>query len=232
MDTAKKIQKKKKSYTFGILIALTFVLIMGIQKTYAYYYENHEMKLLAAQVGDFDLGDGDINIIIYKQLTKGADIYGKTYSVPAIGYKFREDLTKCFDEAKHEMTCKNESSNGENGDCHYKYDTQTRTFALTSNKKVTCKFYFDQEVESDINVYIMKQDENGVDKDWENKKYTLVSGVPSFGYKYVGAECDNVKVEENNDTVTYDAVNKKFTVKTNKKTTCYAYLIKMEKLIL
>lgn len=207
MMKIKKLPKKRRNYLLVVLSFITLVLIVGVQSTYAYYHEENSIPILAALVGDFDNGDGDINIMIYKQSESNTNLYTRTYGVPSIGYKFNESLTKCT-----VSTC----SSSADSSCHYSYNADNKTFSLTSNEKVTCKFYFDEEVASDVNIYIMREDKNGTYR-YNNKRYALNDAIPVVGYTHTASVCDN------GGNIEYDEENHKFTVSTNSKDKCYAY---------
>ena len=207
----KKMPKRNKKYALGIMGLISLGLILGIQSTYAYYTDNDSIHILAAAVGDFDTGDGDINIMIYKQSENNSKLYSRTYSVPAFGYEFKDELTKCT------IPCKEGD-----GTCHYSYDKDSRTFSLTSKEKVTCKFYFDQTEPSDVNVYIMLEDINGSHY-YDGNRYSLVNMIPPVGYTYEKFTCDN-----EGDELTYNSDTHKFTLSTNSKNKCYAYFKKSD----
>ncbi len=208
----KKMPKRNKKYALGIMGLISLGLILGIQSTYAYYHEEKSLPILAAAVGDFDTGDGDINIMIYKQSEDNNKLYSRTYSVPAFGYEFNDELTKCT------VTC---SEDGE-GNCRYNYNENDRTFSLTSKEKVTCKFYFDQKEPSDVNIYIMLADDNGPHY-YDGKRYSIVNMIPPVGYTYDKSVCEN-----NSDKLEYDEATHKFTLSTNSKDKCYAYFNKSD----
>ncbi len=232
---------KNKLYTIIIMIFAILVLSFGIKQAYAYYYTKQSFPILSALVGDFDVGKGDINILIYKQVDKTKEgIYTRSYAVPAMGYKFDSTKTACTDGNNQKLECAYKQNGVEgvaegSNDCSYTYDENSRTFTLTSNQKTTCKFYFTQTVTSDIDIYIMKEDENGVDGTWKptdgegvnevEKNYTMVEHIPAYGYRYAGYKCenDNTNSEDKSITVTYDSETRKFKVETSKKTKCYAY---------
>ena len=202
----KNLPKKKKAYLFTIISFFAFVLIFGVRAVYAYYNDTASISILANLIGDFDTGDGDVNLMIYKENDKG--LFTRTYAVPAIGYTFNDSLTSCT------ITC---SNNDSSADCYYVYDSDNKSFSLTSNQKATCKFYFEQEATSDINVYILKEDVAGT-YTYNSKSYTLVESVPAYGYKYIDYyDCDG------SATVTYNSETKKFNVATSTKDTCYVY---------
>ena len=210
----KKMPKRNKKYALGIMGLISLGLILGIQSTYAYYTDNDSISILAAAVGDFDTGDGDINIMIYKQSENNKELYSRTYSVPAYGYEFKKELTKCT------IPC----TEGE-GTCRYSYNEKDRTFSLTSKEKVTCKFYFDQKEPSDVNVYIMLEDENGthIRTDKNNERYSLTNVIPPVGYTYTDSTCDNKE-----DKLEYSSETHKFTLSTSSKGKCYAYFKKSD----
>lgn len=233
---------KNKLYTIIIMIFAILVLSFGIKQAYAYYYTKQSFPILSALVGDFDVGKGDINILIYKQAEKDKDLYTRSYAVPAMGYEFDQSKTACTDGDNKTLECTYKENGvegvaeGSSNNCSYSYDKDTRTFTLTSNQKTTCKFYFKQTVTSDIDIYIMKEDENGVDGKWKpesttdgeevvEKNYTMVEHIPAYGYRYAGYKCenDNTNDESKKITVNYDSTTRKFKVETSKKTKCYAY---------
>ena len=66
----KKFSTKNKYLFLSFMFVLTLLLINGIQSAYAYYYNNSgSLPILSNLIGDFDSGDGDINIIIFKENT-------------------------------------------------------------------------------------------------------------------------------------------------------------------
>lgn len=203
----KKLPKKEKAYLLGIISFFAFVLIFGIRAAYAYYNDSASISILANSIGDFDSGDGDINMMIYKENAQG--IYVRSYAVPAIGYKFNQTLTKCT------ITCTNDGT----GNCYYSYDEENQIFSLTSDQKVTCKFYFDQEAESDINIYIMKEDSAGT-YTYNTQTYSMIESIPAYGYEYAGYYCENQNAISG---LEYVSETKKFVVSTSTKNTCYAY---------
>lgn len=203
----KKLPIKEKAYLLGIISFFAFVLFFGIRAAYAYYNNSASISILANSIGDFDTGDGDINMMIYKENDQG--IYVRTYAVPAIGYVFNNALTKCT------ITCSQDTT----GNCYYSYDEENQVFSLTSDQKVTCKFYFDKAAESDINVYIMKEDAAGT-YTYNTQNYSMIESIPAYGYEYAGYYCTN------QDTVSdleYISETKRFVVSTSTKNTCYAY---------
>lgn len=209
----KKISKKRKVCLLSIIGFFVVILISGIEAAYAYYHTTASISILANSVGDFDMGTGDINMMIYKENDQG--VFLKTYAVPSVGYKYDETLTKCT------IACSTDSTSN----CYYSYDHVNRIFSLTSDQKVTCKFYFKQEAASDINIYIMKEDELDTNtyeetsaNTYNGKNYALIESIPAYGYEYVGYYCEN-EVESLN----YNSNTKRFNVQTKTKNTCYAY---------
>ncbi len=230
-----KLSNKKRIYAIGVAIIFTLALVLGIKSTYAYYYSEASKSMLAIAVGDFEIGSGDINIMIYKETEKGTNKFARSYSVPAMGYKFDDTQTVCSLANGAKITCTNTTAGasaqeGASNDCQYSYDNESKKFTVTSNQKLTCKFYFTVENESDINVYIMREDKNDSDQTWNGKNYKMVNGIPAYGYTYAGYSCEDgsdssseVPNDGNKATVEYDAENKKFKVSTKTKNKCYAY---------
>ncbi|MBE6156400.1 MAG: hypothetical protein E7161_01475 [Firmicutes bacterium] len=214
----KKTPKKKKTCLFGIISFFAVTLIFGIQAVYAYYNDTKPLNLLAGLIGDFDTGDGDVNMMIYKETGQNTNVYTRSYVVPSVGYVFNDTLTTCTKPCDDDETenCKATCGKDGSSSCYYDYDDVTKSFELTSAHKVTCKFYFNAPYDSDIKVYIMKEDLDG-EKNYNNKKYTLIENIPAYGYTYAGYECDNDGV------VNYISATKEFNVSTQTKDTCYAY---------
>ena len=185
--------RRKKTFilvTFAIiLVVISFTFVS------AYYNNTSSISILASLVGDFDFGDGDINMMFYKE-SNGS--YVKTFAAPAIGYTFDDTLTTCSIEC---------SNSNPNAACYYHYDANNKTFSINSDDKVTCKFYFKEDVSADITVNILKEDENGT-YEYNSKTYSLSEYVPAYGYEFVtnGYSCDN------NSTLTYDSTNRVFNV--------------------
>lgn len=202
-DTLKYYLQKRKAKLL-LIIVFSLLLISGIQISYAFYNSSSAISILANKIGDFDTGDGDVNIMIYRENDEGKFI--RSYGVPAIGYVYNSTLTSCT------ITCDTNASSA----CHYSYDAESKEISLTSDQKVTCKFYFEKETESDINVYILKEDTNGT-YNYNSKTYSLVNGVPAYGYEFDSYTCDN------SATLVYNSELKKFDVETTGKNTCYAY---------
>ena len=194
---------------FFIAIFVFTLMIISFTFVKAYYNSTSSMSILASLVGDFDTGDGDINMMFYKE-TNGK--YVRTFAAPALGYTFDDTLTTCSIEC---------SNSNPNAACYYHYDSSNNSFSIDSNNKVTCKFYFKEDVKADIIVNILKEDENGT-YEYNSKKYSLSEHVPAYGYEFVtnGYSCDN------NSTLTYDSNNRVFNVHTTQKETCYAYFDK------
>lgn len=221
MVKLKKLSVKKKAYLFGIISFFAFTLFFSIKAVLAYYNKTTPLSILASTIGDFDSGDGDVNMMIYKETGKGTNVFVRSYAVPAFGYKFNDSLTSCLmpcsdDDSAYECSVECD----ENSNCSYKYNDEDKSFDLSSNHKLTCKFYFNTEYESDINVYVMIEDEYG-EKTYNSKQYAYKENIPAFGYKYVGYTCDNSV-----QSVSFDPITKKFIVETQTKNNCYAYFEK------
>ena len=107
------------------------MLILGTSITKAFYTNTSSMRVLASLVGDFDSGDGDINMMFYKQNDEGE--YIRTYAIPALGYTFDDTKTICS------TTCSNSDSSAA---CYYSYNSENKTITMDSEDKVTCKFFF------------------------------------------------------------------------------------------
>jgi len=213
---------RKKAYLLGIISFFAFVLFFGFKAAYAYYNVSSPLSIIAGTIGDFDTGNAEVNMIIYKETGKGTNVFVKSYAVPALGYKFNDDLTSCTrpcedDEDKNcHITC------GKNSTCKYEYNEPSNDFSITSSHKLTCKFYFNASEASDMNVFVMLENNEG-NKTYNQKKYSLNEVIPAYGYKYVGYTCDN---EETLESFEYDSETKKFIIATTTSNVCYAYFDK------
>ncbi len=217
------LSKKNNKLYFLTLIIMTLILIGGIQSAYAYYYKNSDsLPILSNLIGDFDSGNGDINIIIYKETGVKNEEFVKTYSVPEVGYSLNIDKTSCKSPSGQDIKCQKDDPNSS---CNYTYDEKTKEINLTSNQKVTCRFYFNKDYENDIELYIMMQDQNGthtrehydVDPGDVIRTYRNVDNIPAYGFTYSGYYC------QNGSTVTIDEVTGKIKVLAEQRDVCYAY---------
>ena len=200
----KKLSNKKRAYLLVVMSFFAFALIFGIKSAYAYYSDSASLSILANLIGDFENGNSNVNMVFYKENSQG--VYVRTYAIPTYGYSFNEGSTQCT------IPCDSDSSS----ECYYSYDETNKVMSMTSEQKVTCKFYFDLENESDIQVYMLKEDENGT-YEYNSKYYTLVEDVPAYGYKYVHSYC------ENGSSITYNSTKKTFSVQATQKEICYGY---------
>ena len=205
----KNLSSKSKVFLFGLISLFAVIVIISVKKVYAYYHDAITSLILANKVGDFDLGDGDINMMIYRENNEGKFV--RIYAVPAAYYKFNDELTACT------IPC-----NDGSGNCEYTFDNTNRAFALTSNQKITCKFYFEQEVSADIEVYVLLEDETAISTyTYNSKNYSLNNVVPAYGYIYADHyECENAGM------VTYNSETKKVSVASATKDKCYIYFDK------
>ena len=217
------LSKKSNRFYFLTLLILTLILIGGIQSAYAYYYKDADsLPILSNLVGDFDSGNGDINIIIYKETGVKNDDFVKTYSVPEVGYSLNIDRTSCKGPSGNDIKCDKDNPNA---DCNYTYNADTKEINLTSNQKVTCRFYFNKDYENDIELYVMMQDQNGThtrehyDEEPGDviKTYRNVDSIPAYGFTYSGYYC------ENGSTVTIDEETGNIKVLATQRDVCYAY---------
>ncbi len=208
----KNLSKRKKASLLFLIGFFAIILSLGISAVYAYYHSSLVSGIIANKVGDFDTGDGDINMMIFK-IVNGSPV--RVYSVPESYYVFNDSLTSCMDGSSKAVTC-----NDGTGNCEYSYNSSSKTFTLTSTHKITCKFYFEEEADSDINVYVYLEDENGT-VSYSDKTYTLGENIPAYGYVYSeNYHCDS------DATLTYDSETRKFTVATASKNNCYVYFNK------
>lgn len=202
---------KRNRVVMPLLLAIFVVLFFaGISMVYAFYHNSLSFSIIANKVGSFGIGNGDMSIIIYKQsneLSAETPEYTQTYGVPRVGY--------ILDNVDCTIPCTDNSAD----DCYYSYNSDTNMFTITSNKKVSCKFYFRKTLDSDINIYIAIEDENG-NLTYNDKNYREVESIPAYGYEYSGYTC------KYDADVTYNQELKTFSVATLTKNDCYAYFYK------
>lgn len=214
LDKIKKYYKslsKRNKVVMPILLAVFGVLFFaGISMVYAFYHDSLSFSIIANKVGSFGSGNGDMAIVIYKQsneLAAETPEYKQTYGVPRVGY--------ILDKVDCTIPCTNNASDS----CYYSYNSDTNMFTITSGKKVSCKFYFKKTADSDINVYIAVEDDNG-NLTYNQKNYREIVSIPAYGYEYAGYTC------KSDATVTYNQELKTFSVATLTKNDCYAYFYK------
>lgn len=206
--------KNNKFFLITVMSMITLILITGIQSAYAYYYKDSEsLPIFSNLIGDFDSGNGDINIIIYKETGVKNSEFVKTYSIPAVGYSLNLDKSTCKGSSGQDIKCIKDSPNSE---CNYTYDENNKEINLTSNQKVTCRFYFNKDYENDIELYVMMQDANGTHEHAE-KKYRNVDDIPAYGFTYSDYSC------QNGSTVEIDSDTGKIKVLATQRDVCYAY---------
>lgn len=198
------VSKKKLFFAF---VFSTLLLTVSISITHAYYSNSIPMSLLATLVGDFDLGDGDINMMFYKENENHK--YVKVFSAPAIGYTYDSTKTTCTIECSDYDT--NPSAN-----CTYKYNSSNNTFSVDSEDKVTCKFYFNISETKDVTINLYRQDSNGTITN-NDKTYSAVDVIPAYGYVYSTYSC------QNGSTLTYTSGERKISVDSSVKDTCSVY---------
>ena len=66
-EVFKNLSNNRKVFLFAVISAFSVFLIVSIQKVYAYQHDSFLLSILANKVGDFDLGDGDMNMMIYRE---------------------------------------------------------------------------------------------------------------------------------------------------------------------
>lgn len=204
----KKLSQKNRFNIF-LMIFFAMVLIFGIRAAYAYYHSDDDASIVISRVGNFD-NSGDINIVVYKEQYYESgleDLYVKSYAVPEIGFELNTVLCTISD-------CETTDSTEP---CYYNFNPETFDITLSSDQKVTCKFYFNQQSDADIIVNIHR--ENIRLAPTNPKTYELVYEIPAYGYVYSAenSTCDN------NVTPTYDPFTRRFNLSTDGKTTCDVY---------
>ena len=214
LDKVKKYYKNLSNYRKKTLplVVISFVVLFftGISLVYAFYHNSYSFPIFANKVGNFDGGNGDLAIVIYKQsndVDAETPEYKRVYGVPKVGYTLNN------------VDCNVPCTESSNDSCYYSYDKISNMFTITSNTKVSCKFYFNKTAESDINVYIAVEDDNG-ELTYDGKNYREIESIPAYGYEYRGAEC------QKDATISYDAATKTFNVSSLTKNECYAYFYK------
>lgn len=212
MASKNVFEKKLSNKKFLLVVISVFIVLLalGMQKAYAYYHISDGKNILANKIGDFDIGDGDINMMLYKEDDNGNFI--RVYGVPDAYYIFNDDLTTCT------IPCNEENSN-----CTYSFNENNRTFSLSGNETLTCKFYFKKEWKSsDIDIYILiESDITDTIYKYNSKNYVFNGVIPAYGYKYSEYySCDN------GSTLTYNSETKEVNVISTTKDKCYVYFDK------
>lgn len=195
-----QLKKRKKIVLIAILFLLLVLSTWGIKSTYAYYNSKSTFSFLGTTIGDFDIGDGDINLILYMEDDDGE--YNLTKIIPLIGYYLNNLKTDCSNE-----------------NTVVSYNSNANTISIESSEKTTCRIYFDQLGESDIRTYILIEADDGK-YTYNDKLYKLVNTVPSVGYEYLNYNCVNP------DAVTdiyYDSTTMEFSYSSTEKNICYVY---------
>lgn len=205
IKTILKIQQftnQKKVVLFSILFLLLFLSTWGIKATYAYYNSKSTFSFLGTTIGDFDIGDGDINLILYMEDDDGE--YNLTKSIPLIGYYLNNLKTDCSNE-----------------NTKVSYDSNNNEISIESSEKSTCRIYFDQLGESDVRTYILIESDDGeYTYEGNDKTYKLVNTVPSVGYEYLTYSCVNPNAVTN---INYDSSTMEFSYSSTEKNICYVY---------
>lgn len=203
IETIKKVKYRinhKKVVLTTILFLLLFLFSWGIKATYAYYDSKSAFSFLGTTIGDFDIGDGDINLILYMEDDDGE--YNLTKSIPSIGYYLNNLKTDCSNE-----------------NTTISYDNENNTISISSNEKTTCRIYFDQLGESDVRAYILLEDDYG-DYSYNGTNYKLSNIVPEVGYEYLDYSCINEDAVTN---IEYDSSTMEFSYSSTEKNICYVY---------
>ena len=198
----KKLSQNNKVSLFFIVSFFVVSIILCIKATYAYYNNSTSTSLIRSLIGNFYMGDGDVNIIVFKEDSEGE--YVKSYAVPAYGFELSN--VSCTVQA-----CETTNSNA---NCYYTYNAQNNIISITSNQKVSCNFYFDEITTSDINILIYIEN---ILTSTNPKTYKLANEIPAYGYVFSSASCENGVIP------TYNANTRTFNIATSEKTNCSAY---------
>lgn len=140
IEIIKKIKYRlnsKRIVLSSILFLLVILFTWGIKATYAYYDSKSAFSFLGTSIGDFDVGDGDINLKLYMEDDEGE--YNLASSIPLIGYVLNTEKTKCPAD----------------------YQIINNEITITTNEIVTCKFYFSKQIDADIEINIMLENDDG-----------------------------------------------------------------------
>lgn len=194
------LKNNKRIVLLPILFSMVIVFTVGMLYALAYYDKHATFPFLSSTVGDFEGGDGDINVMIYIQ-KDSLDGYNLIKSIPLYGYIINDTLT----------------------DCDADYTIVGNTINISSSGKKTCKFYYDKLDDTDVKVLTMVEDDEG-NYTYNNKKYKLSDFIPSYGFEYTNYNClDSSKVTN----VTYVAETRSFSVSTTGRNACYTYFNKL-----
>ena len=189
-----KSLNKKEVIVISSFILLFFVLFLiniTLKNTHAFYNYNSEwIPIFTGKVGNFT-GKGDtsplerntdVNLLYYVQNLTNPKEYVISSNKPVwtIGYKLDEDKSNCI------------PTSAEYSDYSIKEDgTVTFSAILSKPSQVVCRIYYSLVgADNDVVIYALQENTNG-GVTFEDKKYDVVSTMPTSGYTYYKATCSN-----------------------------------------
>ena len=202
MNIIKNLENKKSLLIILVLLVIVFITLFKviIKETHAYYnYDSGWVPIFTGKVGNFS-GKGDSS-----PLNRNTDInvmyYVQDITIPkeTTGAKYPiHTIDNATGEVKISIT-------------------------QSSAHQVVCRIYYSYKngLKDGIILFALQEDNNGnvIHRD---KKYKVVTDIPTSGYSYHDYECTNKDVVTE---VSYDITNG-FKYKTTKPNVCYAYFNK------
>lgn len=183
--------RNKLLIIIGIIIVI-MIIILGIFISSSYYSNVNNSSILNNRVGDFDYTDGDFNIMMY--VDYGFNNYKQVYYIPDNTlYRYNSELTKCT------RSCS--SINDGTSECYYNYNEELKKISITSNNEVSCKFYFNEIADTDVNINVYINDING-EQEYLDNLYNKTNVIPNNGIMD-GYECTNNSNINFNDNILY-----------------------------
>ena len=229
IELIKNLENKKSLSVIISLSIIVFITIFKviIKETHAYYnYDSGWVPIFTGKVGNFSgKGDSsplnrntDINVMYYVQ-----DITNpKQYTImigPPIEYSdYALDGEKSNCIPKETTGAKYPVHTIDNATGEVKI-----SITQSSAHQVVCRIYYSYKngLKDGIILFALQEDNNG-NVIHGDKKYKVVTDIPTSGYNYQNYECTNKDVVTE---VSYDVTNG-FKYKTTKPNVCYAYFNK------
>lgn len=191
--------RKKNLTAISFLIVIHLLLLISLSN--AFYFDEANISIMQALIGDFDQNNYDYTLKIYLENddNTGSKTYRLSDSIPNYNYTYSG------------YNCKNNSS--------LVYDEVNKVTNVTIDSKEYCSIYFDLVNHADIIVNIYKED------NLNTNNFTKDNYIPIYGYEYDQYICEN-----NSELIINNNLHK-IIVNTNNRDTCNIYYKKNKELI-
>lgn len=222
----KDITSFVKKHKTPLIVALVVVLLacVGMFVTYALYQVVEVKSIIGGTTGE--ISDLDIRIMTQERTANGVAISGSYVLYPYIpkaGYKYNAEKSYC--------------SRGS----VINYNASTYSADIESSGHDICYLYFDSTASLDISLDVYLQNINddgeGAEENGEKVYSKLdITTMPSIGYVFnsENSYCEDLDGTNRitgsalNDVLSYSNADNEFTVNTNKKIRCSAYMDAMD----